>query len=93
MWFCKDGQVVREQGPLLNKENSPISPCKFVYDFDAAVAFKAELEKEIPGISEKLSVIELDKLIDFVHDQTLLEVVAEGYAVQRPGHQPYQGKE
>lgn len=74
MWFCKDGQVVREQGSLCTKENTPVSPCEFVYDFDAAVAFKAEIEREIPGITEKLSAVELDKLIDFVHDRTLMKV-------------------
>lgn len=60
------------------KSDSPISACRFTYDFDAAIQFKRELEEEVPGISEKLSVVELDRLIDFVHNKTLEEIQMRG---------------
>lgn len=62
----------------VNRANPPIPACRFTYDFDAAIAFKCELEKEIPGISEKLSAVELDKLIDLVHNKTLEEIQMRG---------------
>ena len=47
--------------------------CRFTFDFDAAMQFKQELAKEVPDVFEKLSVVEIDKFIDLIHDKTILE--------------------
>lgn len=53
------------------------SPAAFTFDFDSALHFKAELEKEVPGICDKLSVMELDKVIDFVERKTREEFFSQ----------------
>lgn len=53
---------------------SPIPACSFTHDFDAAMRLKTELTKEIPGLFEKLSMVELDMLIGFIHDKTINEI-------------------
>ena len=55
-------------------EKKDILPRSFTYDFDAAMQFKREMEKEIPGVFDKLSVVEMDKLIDFVYNKTIAEI-------------------
>ena len=56
------------------------SPAAFTFDFDSALHFKAELEKEVPGICDKLSPMELDMVIDFVERKT-----REGFLSQLKG--------
>ena len=57
-----------------SKKEIYIPPCKFTYDFDYGLRFKRELSQELPDIEKKLSIDELDALIDFVHNKTLAEV-------------------
>lgn len=58
----------------MNSKKIYIPPCKFTYDFDYGLRFKKELSQELPDIEEKLSIDELDALIDFVHNKTIAEV-------------------
>lgn len=58
----------------MNSKKIYIPPCKFTYDFDYGLRFKKELSQELPDIEEKLSIVELDALIDFVHNKTIVEV-------------------
>lgn len=74
----KAGERIPIELVRLYQEERDILPCRFTYDFDAAVQFKRELEKEIPGVweklYEKLTVAEVDKLIDLIHDKTIAEI-------------------
>lgn len=58
----------------MNSKKIYIPPCKFTYDFDYGLRFKKELSQELPDIEKKLSIVELDALIDFVHNKTIVEV-------------------
>lgn len=67
-------EITEGANEMNSKKEVYIPPCKFTYDFDYGLRFKRELSQMLPDIEEKLSIDELDALIDFVHNKTIAEV-------------------